>query len=189
MFAAAFAVCGGGDPTTARLVAQTPLWIFHGSDDRIVPVDYSRNMYKAILSADGKHVRYTEYPGIDHAAWIPAWREPTLTAWLLAQEQSVTHGKPDTVENLACVILNGSQIKLAWHAPTIVAGSNNQIWYCKIFRDFDLIADLDNTHSTFIDSGVAGASTYSYNMSAVNYFFEESRRTTPITIKTPLPTP
>jgi hypothetical protein len=185
MFAAAFSICGGGDPATAGIVAQTPLWIFHGSDDRVVPVELSRNMYKAILSADGKHVRYTEYPGVGHAAWTPAWQEPTLEWWLLAQEKGTKHGMPDTVENLRYEIVQNTQVKLLWGPPADMTNPDNQVWYYRIFRDFNLIAEVDNVDTAFIDSNVAPASTHSYNISTVNYFFKESWRTTPIAIRIP----
>lgn len=44
VFAAAMPVCGGGDPAKAGNLLQTPIWAFHGSDDRNVPVRLSRDM-------------------------------------------------------------------------------------------------------------------------------------------------
>ena len=37
-FAAAFPICGGGDPQQAKSFAHVPIWCFHGADDEIVPV-------------------------------------------------------------------------------------------------------------------------------------------------------
>jgi poly(3-hydroxybutyrate) depolymerase len=189
MFAGAFSICGGGNPATAAIIAQTPLWIFHGSDDRVVPVEYSRNMYKAILNANGRQVRYTEYPGVGHAAWTPAWEEPTLEAWLLAQEKGVVHAKPDTVENLRYEIVNGTQVKLAWDSPSNVTNPDNQVWYYKIFRDSGLIAEIDNVQLSFVDTEAANASTHMYSTSTVNYFYEGSMRTAPLTVNVPSPLP
>jgi predicted peptidase len=59
-FAAAFSIAGGGNPQTAEKLVDTPLWIFHGSEDAVVPVSYSRNMYNAIRAAGGTKVRYIE---------------------------------------------------------------------------------------------------------------------------------
>lgn len=185
MFAAAFVICGGGDPATAGYIAQTPLWIFHGSVDPVVSVLLSRNMYKALLNAGAKHVRYTEYPGVGHAAWTPAWQEPTLESWLLAQERGAAHGVPDTVESFSYEIAGGTQVKLSWHSPADVTNPDNQIWYYKIFRDDVLVAEIDNIETTFVDAGVAVSSTYLYNISAVNYFFKESGKTTTLSVRVP----
>ena len=39
-FAAAFSICGGGNPKWANLLKKPPFWIFHGEDDGVVPVDF-----------------------------------------------------------------------------------------------------------------------------------------------------
>lgn len=185
LFAAAFSICGGGDSKLAAIVAQTPLWIFHGSVDNVVPVQLSRDMYQAILSADGKQVRYTEYAGVGHAAWTPAWQEPTLEGWLLSQEKGVAHGSPDMVVNFRHEMIRNTQVKLLWEPPSDHSKSDNQIWYYMLFRDHHLLAELDNIHTTFVDSTAASTSTYLYNISAVNYFFKESFRTLPISVTIP----
>ncbi len=64
--------------------AQLPLWIFHGDADKIVAVDFSRKMVKALKDAGG-NPKYTEYPGVDHYSWDRAYREPELIPWLFAQ--------------------------------------------------------------------------------------------------------
>jgi predicted peptidase len=102
-FAALGVVCGGvhppamlrdvmpghgfettGDPYAwvAERVAQTPVWIFHGSDDAIVPVTESRRMVRALEDAGG-NVRYTEYPGVGHDAWMHAYAEEEFVRWLI----------------------------------------------------------------------------------------------------------
>jgi dipeptidyl aminopeptidase/acylaminoacyl peptidase len=48
----------------ARHIA-CPVLLVHGSDDRVVPVDQSRDMAKALRS-EGKSVRYVELKGGDH---------------------------------------------------------------------------------------------------------------------------
>jgi len=63
LFAAGYAVCGSGNPDMAPVLANIPFWIFHDSDDPVVPVQGDRDMYKAVLDAGGTQVRYTEYPG------------------------------------------------------------------------------------------------------------------------------
>jgi predicted peptidase len=85
-FAAAVSICGGGDPTQAARIAKVPVWIFHGSNDSVVPVQRSRDMYQALLRAGG-HPGYTEYPGVDHESWEPALRDAQLLKWLFAQKR------------------------------------------------------------------------------------------------------
>ena len=104
-FAALVVVCGGlfPHPTTTAVqrsplipagvdayafVAQSlraiPIWIFHGADDRTIPVDESRQLTDALKNA-GAPVRYTEYPAVGHNAWDRAYSEETLWPWLFAQ--------------------------------------------------------------------------------------------------------
>lgn len=91
-FAAIVAICGGsplrsGDRFTpiARKVGRTPVWVFHGSDDRIVPVSESRQMVEALKAVEGNRVRYSEYKGVGHNVWLNAVGERELFSWLFAQ--------------------------------------------------------------------------------------------------------
>jgi len=74
--AAAAPVCGGGDETQAAKLVDIPIWVFHGSEDTVVPVDRSRHMVQAIKDAGGTKIKYTEYPGIGHGSWKPAYADP-----------------------------------------------------------------------------------------------------------------
>ncbi|HEX4020385.1 MAG TPA: prolyl oligopeptidase family serine peptidase [Acidobacteriaceae bacterium] len=69
---------------TARRIGNTPVWIFHGSDDPTVPVEESRKMAIA-LKAAGANFRYTEYQGAGHEIWDRAYGDPELMRWLLSQ--------------------------------------------------------------------------------------------------------
>lgn len=71
----------------ARVLADLPVWIFHGERDRRIPVSESRRMAQALREAGG-HPRYTEYPGVGHDSWTPAYREDDLYDWLFAQRRS-----------------------------------------------------------------------------------------------------
>jgi predicted peptidase len=84
-FAGAYAVCGGSDPTAAAIVMRTPLWIFHGDADDVVPVNLSRNIYNEIIKLGGKNTKYTEYPGVKHNSWENVSREKELLPWLFSQ--------------------------------------------------------------------------------------------------------
>lgn len=84
IFAAAFPICGGGDPAQAARLVNIPIWAFHGAEDNVVKPDQSRRMIKAIQDAGGQP-KYTEYPGVGHDSWTNAFHEPGLLDWLFAQ--------------------------------------------------------------------------------------------------------
>jgi predicted peptidase len=102
-FAALAPVCGGirvpaaiakqmnmpvveGDVYTpvAQKVGKTPVWIFHGGADPVVPVSESRSMNEALKAAGG-NVKYTEYEGVSHNSWDKAYGEKEFFTWLLSQ--------------------------------------------------------------------------------------------------------
>ncbi len=85
-FAAAAPICGGGDPTTAPRIKDIPIWCFHGDQDPVVQVQRSRDMVKALKALQAP-IRYTEYRGIGHGSWKPAYAEPEFLEWLFAQRR------------------------------------------------------------------------------------------------------
>ena len=92
-FAALVSICGGSPiresdrfDSIAGKVGETPSWIFHGADDRVVPVSESRQIVKA-LEANGR-VKYNEYAGVGHSVWLNVLGEKDLLPWLLAQRQN-----------------------------------------------------------------------------------------------------
>jgi predicted peptidase len=95
-FAAAAPICGGGDPAQASLLVRTPVWAFHGDADPVVSVDLTRAMVQAIKDAGGEP-KYTEYPGVGHNSWTPAFAEPELLPWLTAQslDDDAAQTQPD----------------------------------------------------------------------------------------------
>ena len=64
-FAAIAPVCGGGTPSMVNYKKQPPTWIFHGDEDKIVPVESSQIMADA-LKASGTEVKFTIYENDDH---------------------------------------------------------------------------------------------------------------------------
>lgn len=100
-FAAIVPICGGIlEPDASRshspddladyaeaskkIGSKTPVWIFHGGADPVVPVEESRRMNDA-MKAQGGEVHYTEYPGVGHDSWVKAYAEPELMTWLLSK--------------------------------------------------------------------------------------------------------
>ena len=68
-FAAAFAVCGGGDETQAPKLKNMNIVVFHGASDPTVPVERSRNMVAAVRQAGNDRILYVELPGVKHNSW------------------------------------------------------------------------------------------------------------------------
>lgn len=106
-FAAVVPICGGvvppkvpnlpestselaksADPygDVAKKIGKTPVWIFHGADDRVVPPDESRKMNEALKNAGGE-VKYTEYEKVGHDSWNKAYAEKELLPWLLSKKR------------------------------------------------------------------------------------------------------
>lgn len=81
LFARAFPICGAGDPAMAGLIAGTEVWAFHGVDDTSVHPEASRRMVRRLYDI-GANVRYTEFPGVGHASWLPAAKHSLLFNWL-----------------------------------------------------------------------------------------------------------
>ena len=102
-FAAIAPICGGilmpdkaraqspddNSPYTeaAKKIGKTPVWIFHGGDDPVVPVTESRRMNEA-MKALGGEVHYTEYPGVGHNSWEKAYAEADFISWMLSKTTS-----------------------------------------------------------------------------------------------------
>ena len=83
LFAAAVVVCGRADPATAASIAHVPVRVFHGGADQVVPVEQSRAMVEALRLA-GADVGYTEYDGVDHGSWVPAYNDIATRRWLFS---------------------------------------------------------------------------------------------------------
>jgi len=40
------------------------------------------------LRKEGSEIKYTEYPGVGHNSWVPAWSDQELIQWLFDQHIS-----------------------------------------------------------------------------------------------------
>ena len=77
----------------ARAVGHTPVWMFHGSEDNVVPVRESELMFSA-FKANGGHIRLWIYQGLRHDSWARAFNEPELPRWLLAHRTVLRFSSP-----------------------------------------------------------------------------------------------
>ena len=90
-FAAALPICGGGDAEQAEKIARLPIWTFHGSADRAVPVCRSRNMMSALWAA-GSNAHYREYPDAGHGVWNETYRDDAVLSWFFRQRRKPADG-------------------------------------------------------------------------------------------------
>lgn len=91
-FAALVPICGRRpdgvrSAETLRPLCDLPIWVFHGAQDQVVPVEEGDEMVAALRTC-GADVRYTRYPDIGHNAWTPAYAEPELYTWMFSQRRA-----------------------------------------------------------------------------------------------------
>jgi predicted peptidase len=86
-FAAIAPVCGGGEPRLgSKMLKDTPVWVFHGEDDEVVPLESSERMVEA-LTKEGGDVKFTVYPDTSHNSWDEAYATDELYEWFLQHKK------------------------------------------------------------------------------------------------------
>lgn len=85
-FAAAFAICGGGDTSTVEKLKPTAWWIFHGLEDAVVDPQFSKDM-AAALEQNGAEVKLSLYPAVNHNSWDNAFKEPDFFSWIFSHKK------------------------------------------------------------------------------------------------------
>ena len=86
-FAAAIAICGGGNPELAEKYAKnTAMWVFHGAEDNVVNPQLSVKMVSALLKYGGKP-NFNIYSKANHNSWDSAFAEPELLSWLFSNKK------------------------------------------------------------------------------------------------------
>lgn len=88
MFAAAFPICGGGNPKSVHKYAEkVSLWIFHGGKDDVVYPYFSLEMVTE-LQKRGADVKLTYLENDNHNSWDSAFAEPELLPWLFSKSKN-----------------------------------------------------------------------------------------------------
>lgn len=87
LFAAIAPVAGGATyPELVGVLADMPIWAFHGAKDTAVPASESR-MLVDMLKELGGNIRFTLYPDAGHEVCSLAYEEKELYEWLLSQSK------------------------------------------------------------------------------------------------------
>jgi poly(3-hydroxybutyrate) depolymerase len=83
----------------ARALGRTPVWLFHGADDPVVPPRESELMFDAFKANSG-HIRFWLYLGYKHDCWTRAYNEPDLPRWFLVHRAPPPNAAPNSVAEL-----------------------------------------------------------------------------------------
>ena len=94
LFAAAVAVAGMPDPRTAARIARIPVWMIHGNRDDENPFAGDDLMYRALLRARARRIRFWELDGVGHEAPARVFASELLPRWLFSQ-RGRGRGRPE----------------------------------------------------------------------------------------------
>ena len=86
-FAALAPVCGTGICWNGCILGKTPIYIYHGDCDEIVPLSESTTMLKSVNSRGGS-AQIKVCHGVGHNAWDIAYSGDELVDWLMKQKKS-----------------------------------------------------------------------------------------------------
>lgn len=85
-FAAIAPICGSGQRWRACSLKNTPVWVFHGARDQVVPLQRSEEMVNALKKCQG-NVKFTVYPQAGHDSWTETYDNPELYKWFLSHKK------------------------------------------------------------------------------------------------------
>jgi len=86
MFAAAFPICGGGNPkSVSKYANKIALWVFLGGKDDVVHPYFSLRMVTA-LQKKKSDVKLTYFENDNHNSWDSTFAEPQLLPWLFSNK-------------------------------------------------------------------------------------------------------
>jgi predicted peptidase len=85
MFAAIAPVSGWASPALLPRLRNTPVWIFHGAKDPVVPVIASEVMADSLKKFN--NVKLTIYPNGTHGNWSETYNNEKLYSWFLAHNK------------------------------------------------------------------------------------------------------
>ena len=86
-FAAAIAICGGGDPAYAEVMKDIPIYIFHGLQDGVVMPSRSIQMFDALRDAGNNDAVLVIYPELGHECWDEAFSTEGLFGWMFGKRK------------------------------------------------------------------------------------------------------
>jgi predicted esterase len=151
----------------ARAVGHTPIWMFHGSEDNVVPPRESDLMFNA-FKAGGGNVRLWIYQGLHHDSWARAYNEPELPRWLLSHHLGMVPDPPAFAERLV-IPLHPTAIKLPAAALDAIAGEYrdaNGHLTATVFRQGDALYEKD-PHGEVTEVEAEAPNTFFYPLGSI----------------------
>ena len=86
-FAAMAVVCGMTPvPYASWIDKNMPIWVFHGTEDKSIPISESEEMVKKLKSM-GHDIQFTKYEGVGHNSWEKAYTTDELYEWFIKQKR------------------------------------------------------------------------------------------------------
>ena len=85
-FAAIAPICGGGMGWRAWYLRNTPIRVYHGKLDDLVPLCMSETMVEAVRSHGG-NVEFVVYDDLYHDCWTRAFEQTDLISWLVNSQK------------------------------------------------------------------------------------------------------
>ena len=151
----------------ARIIGRTPIWMFHGSEDNVVPMRESDLMFNA-FKAGGGNVRLWIYQGQHHDSWARAYNEPELPRWLLTHRFGTLPEPPPYAERLV-VPLHPNAVKLPLPVLDSIAGEYrdaNGHLAATLFRQGEALYEKD-PHGEVTEVEAEAANTFFYPLGSI----------------------
>jgi pimeloyl-ACP methyl ester carboxylesterase len=179
-FAAAIPMSGGADPAYASNCAGVPIWVFHGTRDQLVNIQYSRAMIDA-LHALGRDVIYTHCHNLDcsglpdstidmevrshaellfteiplaghtYGIWGTLQNYPFLSPWVFDKYRKQPGAI--TLTTLKTYVTVSGSVPVTWSSP---AGDSVEIWFSPDAGfSWEAVATVPNTGSFLWNSSLA----------------------------------
>jgi len=86
LFAAIAPVCGRVIPMMCGNLWRTPVWVFHGRQDDVVPFENSAEMVGYLRGMENKEVRFMAYDDLGHYCWNRVYNTDALYEWFLSNK-------------------------------------------------------------------------------------------------------
>jgi predicted esterase len=152
----------------ARAVGHTPVWMFHGSEDNVVPVRESELMFSA-FKANGGHIRLWIYQGLHHDSWARAFNEPELPRWLLSHHGGGPAPDPPPFAERLVIPLHPVAVKVPTATLDSIVGeyhdANGRL-AATLFRQGDQLYEKD-PHGEVTEVEAESPSRYFYPLGSI----------------------
>ena len=83
LFTALVPICGGTITNALGSLEKTPIWLFHGEKDDVIPIESSLLIYE-YLKGKNINIHLTIYPNVLHDSWTRTYESKEIYDWLLS---------------------------------------------------------------------------------------------------------